>query len=261
MNIIAVDDERRALNRTQKAILKNVPDANVTLFMSANEVLEYARDTRIDIAFLDIEMAEMSGLILAKKLKDIHGDTNIIFVTGYSQYGADAFDLRASGYVMKPISAEDVARELENLRNPVAVQGKGVRIQCFGSFEVFVDGIPVSFKRERSREVLAYLVDRQGARASRKEIAAILWGDETYTRSKQLQLGVIINEMKRALQAAGAENIIIQKQGLYAIDETKINCDFYDYDKGIATAVNLYHGEYMVNYTWAEFTAGRLSRQ
>lgn len=259
MNIIAVDDERRALRKLERAILKIVPGATVTCFSSGKDALQYANENRVDIAFLDIKMDEMSGLILAKHLKDIYGYTNIIFVTGHSQYAGNAFELHVSGYVMKPVMPEYVARELENLRNPIKPEDDRVRVQCFGNFEVFYDGIPVSFKRAKSREVLAYLVDRQGARASKKEIAATLWGDEEYDRGKQTQLGNIILEMKRALNAVGAGDIVIQTHGLYAVDTSKIKCDLYDYDKGIAQAVNAYHGEYMANYSWAEFTAGRLS--
>ncbi|MDL2238194.1 response regulator [Christensenellaceae bacterium OttesenSCG-928-K19] len=261
MNIIAVDDERRALNRIVKVLAKSIPDADVTVFMSAKEAIEHAKDNRIDIAFLDIEMGEMNGLVLAKKLKDIYGDTNIIFITGHSQYGLDAFEIHASGYVMKPISEEDVARELENLRNPIMPQDTGVRIQCFGNFEVFVDGIPVSFSRTKSKEALAYLVDRNGAGTNKKEIAAILLGNAPYTRSTQSYIHIILSEMIRALKEVGAAGIIIKKHNLYAVDTAKFNCDYYSYDKGDASAVNRYHGEYMANYDWAEFTAAHLSNQ
>lgn len=259
MNIIAVDDERHALNRIRKAIQSAAEDADVALFASAEDALQYAGKNRVDVAFLDIEMAGMNGLMLAKRLKEIYGATNIIFVTGHSKYGADAFGVRASGYVMKPVNPGHVARELQHLRDPVVLRDKGVRIQCFGHFEIFVDGTPLSFGRAKSKEVLAYLVDRRGASIGEREIAAILWEDEPYDRSKQKQLHIIIAEMLRSLKAAGASGLILNRRGLYAVDASGISCDYYDYMKGCAEAVNLYRGEYMTNYSWAEFTAGLLS--
>ena len=73
-------------------------------------------------------------------------------------------DLRASGYIMKPVTVEKVKAELEALRYPI-VPKKNVllRVQCFGNFDVFLpSGEHVRFERSRSKEIFAYLVHRQG---------------------------------------------------------------------------------------------------
>lgn len=176
MNIIIVDDERRTLKMIEKAVADAAAQSVIHSFTSAIKALEYARENQIDVAFLDIMMGEMNGLLLAKNLKDIYGRTNIIFVTGYSQYANDAFDLRASGYVMKPVNPERVQEELENLRNPVEVPcPERIRIQCFGSFAVFVDGKPLLFSRSKPKELLAYLMHKRGAAVTNSEIASVLW--------------------------------------------------------------------------------------
>ncbi len=261
MNILAVDDERHALIELEEAILSVEPDATVTCFFSAKEALAYAKKNKVDVAFLDIEMDEMNGLFLATKLKNIYCYTNIIFVTGYSEYVLNAFAIHASGYVMKPINPARVASELENLRNPIILPDTGVRVQCFGNFEVFVDGVPISFGRPKAKEALAYLVDRKGASVSKKELAAVLWEDESYTHTMQSHLFILISETINTLNKFGAGDIIIKGRGSYAVDAAKINCDYYRYVKGDAAAVNQYHGEYMTNYSWAEFTAGYLTKE
>ncbi len=260
MNIIAVDDERHALISLEQAIRDVVRHASLTCFSSALEALEHARIQQVDVAFLDIEMPQMHGLQLARRLKDIYGGTNIIFVTGYSNYLKDAFTMHASGYLFKPIGPEQVKTELENLRIPPVVSQEGVRIQCFGSFNVFVDGRTVFFKRTKAKEALAYLIDRKGASVSKKELAAVLWEDRPYTHSVQSHLYLLITEMIRTLKAAGADDIIIKARGLYCVDTSKVDCDYYNYEKGIVSAVNSYHGEYMSNYSWAEFTVGFLDK-
>lgn len=259
MNIIVVDDERLALEMARKAVVKVAPDAEVTAFESTIEALNYAKENKVDVAFLDIEMTEMNGLALAKRLKDIRGETNVIFVTGYSEFMGNAFDMHASGYVLKPINPERVKKEIENLRIPIEVPNTGVTVQCFGNFAVFVEGKPLVFRRPKSKEALAYLVDRKGASVSKKELAAILWEDESYSRSVQSHLHILITDMIAVLKEAGAADIIIKQYGQYAVDTSKINCDYYNYEKGDAAAVNSYHGEYMSNYSWAEFTSGFLS--
>lgn len=259
MNIIAVDDERNALWLLERAIVDAAPQAQLRCFDAARDALAYVRENKVDVAFVDIEMAEMNGLALAKCIKDICGETNIIFVTGFSHYMESAFEMHASGYVLKPIQPERVAQELEDLRRPIAQPVQKVYIQCFGSFEVFVDGKPLLFRRGKAKEALAYLVDRKGASVSKKELAAVLWEDQPYSHSVQSHLYVLLREITRAFAEAGIENLVFGRRGLYALDISRVRCDYYDFEKGIAAAVNRYHGEYMSSYSWAEFTAGFLT--
>jgi len=58
-------------------------------------------------------MRGMTGVEVAKKLKEINPKMNIIFVTGFSDYKGDAMDMKASGYIMKPVTAEEVKAELD----------------------------------------------------------------------------------------------------------------------------------------------------
>lgn len=64
-------------------------------------------------------MREINGIHLAKALKDIFPKTNIVFVTGYSEYMCQAFSIHASGYIMKPVTPEKIKKELNNLRYPI----------------------------------------------------------------------------------------------------------------------------------------------
>ena len=75
-------------------------------------------------------------LEVAKRLKDINPKMNIIFVTGFSEYKGDAMDMKASGYIMKPVTKEDVERELNDLRYPSMLPKKDalLKVQCFGNF-------------------------------------------------------------------------------------------------------------------------------
>lgn len=260
MKILAVDDERHALELLEQAISTAVPDSIVQCVRTSSDAIEYARRNEVDVAFLDIRIDEKNGLQVAKQLKEIRKETNVIFVTGYSEYMGEALQMHVSGYVEKPVTSEDVATELENLRHPVQRTEKGVRIQCFGNFEVFVNDKPVEFRRAKSKEILAYLVDRRGAGVRNKELAAILWEDSAYTRTVQSYLQTLLVEMMRALNEAGAADIIIKQYNSYAIDTTKVNCDFYRFNAWDAEAVNSYYGEYMANYSWGEATLGVLAK-
>lgn len=251
MNILALDDEEIALEGLVSSIRKAEPSATIYSFNMPKEALEFCKNNTCEVALLDIQMWNMNGVQLAKEIKLITPQTNIIFTTGYEDYMKEAFEIHASGYVMKPITPAKIRKELDNLRYPVQIVTKNrVRFQTFGNFEVFIDGQPAKFKYDLTKEILAYLVDRNGALCTNGEIMAVLWGDKhssSYFRS-------LTKDLKDVFQAAGCEDVIIQQRGKIGIVREKVDCDYYDWLDGKGYAVNLYRGEYMTQYGWSEMT-------
>lgn len=251
MNILALDDEEIALEGLVSAVKNAEPSASIYSFRKPKEALEFCQSTSCEVALLDIQMRNMNGVELAKELKRLNPSINIIFTTGYAGYMQDAFELHASGYLMKPITSEKVRKELDNLRCWVQPVGKNkVRFQTFGNFEVFINGQPVKFKYNMTKEMLAYLVDRNGALCTNNEIMAALWGDKqspSYLRSLKADLMKVLKEAK-------CENIICSGYAKMGIVKEKVDCDYYDWLDGKIYAINLYHGEYMAQYSWSEIT-------
>ena len=259
MNMIAVDDERLALKALIAAIKEAAPGSEVKAFLYAEDALEYAEGNPVDVAFLDVEMADISGVELAHRLKNKNPDANIIFATGFGEYRDSAFELHASGYLTKPITAEKVKKELEELRRPVTGNER-VRIQTFGNFQVFVDEKPLVFSRKKTKELLAFLVDRHGAFVTTEQIAATLWENESYDTKLKNNVTATVSQLRALLRDVGAEDILIKSRNNLALDVNKVKCDAYDLEKMKPMAVNAYLGEYMSEYSWAEFTAGRFER-
>ena len=262
MRILAIDDEKLALFDLKNAILAVQPDADLYTFNKPSQLLEFihAEPPRIDIAFLDIQMQGVTGLELAEKLRALWPKLNVIFVTGYSEYASKAFDLRASGYLLKPVTAEAVAAELRNLRFP-DIKARRVRIQTFGQFAVFVDGEPLIFSRARAEELLAYLVDRRGAPSSTAELAALLWDDRPYGRSVKNQVQNVLRQLMDTLDSKGVSDIIIKGWNSLAVDTAKIDCDYYGFLEGDPACINSFTGEYMARYSCAEFTTATLQQR
>ena len=111
MIVMAVDDERFALENLVEAIGRASSDARIHRFRYPEDALDFAKENHVDVAFLDVEMIGMNGVELAERLKLYHPDINIIFSTGYGHYRDAAFDLHASGYLTKPITPEKVKKE------------------------------------------------------------------------------------------------------------------------------------------------------
>lgn len=133
-------------------------------------------------------------------------------------------------------------------------QKKNIRVKTFGNFEVFLNGETVSFKRARAKEVLAYLVDKQGTGASRAEIYAAIYEDEEYERKQQKSFDVVISSLKSTLSDYGISDIIEINDGSIRIIPEKIKCDLYDLLEGDEKALAHYRGEYMSAYPWSMMT-------
>ena len=254
MRIICVDDEELVLQLTV-SLCRELPEVeDVQGFSKAKDALKYLKTNPADIALLDIDMPDMNGILLAKKIKETNSNTAIVFLTGYSQYAVDAFNIRANGYLLKPISKSRLAEEIAYITKEKKERPSHIRIRTFGNFDLIVDGKTVHFGRSKAKELFAYLVDRQGYGVKRSEAFAILWEDRLYDRSMQKQLDVIIRSMKDTLNEYEIGEIFESKNGLMRIDTEKVDCDFYRFLQGDSDAINSYRGEYMNSYSWAEMT-------
>lgn len=260
MHIIAVDDEQSALNILVGAIREAVPQGQVHGFKNPDEALAFMEETVCEVAFLDIQMRGMNGMELARKMKKIYSKVNVIFTTGYSGYSDEAFSIHASGYVYKPVTGEKIRNEMENLRNPIQWKDAGIFVQTFGKFELIVDGKVITFGRDKSKEMLAYLVDKRGMSVNRKDLAMVLFEEGDYSRATQNYLSKIIKELVRVLEEAGAARILKRGTNSYAVDVNAFSCDLYNYEKEDASPeeINCFQGEYIKQYSWAELTLARL---
>lgn len=169
-------------------------------------------------------------------------------------YALEAFGIFASGYLMKPLRKEDVEQAIQNLRYPIAYPKGKLRVQCFGKFEVFYDGEPVAFARAKAKEIFAYLVDLNGASANTGELCGILWEDSVDLEKNRHYLRNLISDLRKSLRSCHAEDVFLCRRNQFAVDTEKIECDYYRFLKRDALAVNSYRGEYMKQYSWAEFS-------
>ena len=136
-----------------------------------------------------------------------------------------------------------------------------MNIITFTDFRLVVYGQTVSFHRTKSKELLAYLVDRQGSSVKRAQMAQILFGDVPYNRSIQKQLDVIIRSLMDTLREYDVSDIVEMKRGTMRLCPEKVECDLYRFFEGDTYSINLYQGEYMNEFSWASFTEAYLYRK
>ena len=254
MIAIAVDDEALMLGALVAAIEASPDIREVSSFSDCEEALRFVNDNPTDVAFLDINMRGMGGLALAEKITEARPNCKIVFCTGYEEYAIPAFKLHASGYLMKPIAPEDVQGEIDNIKG-VRHKEKLLRVSCFGNFEVYVKEEKLLFKRLKTKELLAFLIDRKGAGMTAKQICAVLVPEDTDDTKNAAYLRQLFMDLKNTLKAVGAEAVLCHETPCYRIDASLIKCDYISY---LETGKPEFHGEYMTQYSWAEETCAML---
>ena len=260
MKVLCLDDEEKMLGLLKMRLDQIDLITEVHAFTKSKEAFDYLVNNKVDVMFLDINMPDIDGITFAKISKASQPDAKIIFVTGYSEYKEEALAANCSGYLMKPASVDEIKMALQYVSSPNNGERTDnshdnknrLRVQCFGNFEVFCDGIPMKFERTKTKELLAYLVDRKGASVSAPEITAVVWEEFDDEVNAQAYFRKCIADLKKTLSEVGMEQLLIADRNAYSVNINTFWCDSYEFDKGNMEVVNYYHGEYMKQYSWAE---------
>lgn len=139
-----------------------------------------------------------------------------------------------------------------------AGQGKKLAFIAGGETVVHLTGKGLG---GRNQELLAYLVDRNGATCTNGEMLAVLWEDKPDTASLHSHLRNLIFDLSHTLEDAGVNGLLVRGRSTLALDTSKVDCDYYNFLRGDRSAFNSYRGEYMTQYSWAEVTRSALRQQ
>lgn len=311
LSLNGIDEEERAL-----AALSSVSGVQVKVARTMAEARALFAAWRPDVAFVDPSIALQNGPFAGTRasdglqqevsvdslsktgylclLKSVNPRINLVFVTSGPDFAMVALDLRASGYLVRPLMDEAIINELRYLRFPdsqVALDlqqasaagaesapavspaprpavaavpsvstlqtSKGLFVRAFGNFEVFYNGTPVQFKYGLTKELFAYLVDRAGAMVTNGELSAVLWADDR-TDSHSSYLRMLKLDLVRTLASLGNDQVVTKTRGKIACVPSELNCDYFHFlrhaQNGDLKGIAAYRGEYMAQYSWAEAT-------
>ena len=118
MTIVCVDDHPIILKGLSQNIQHIMPDAAVHAYGRGEEALAFVTENGCDILISEIELCGTDGLTLAKSVKELNPEVNIIFLTvcDEREYAREVLKIKPSGYLVKPAKKEQLEFELRNLR-------------------------------------------------------------------------------------------------------------------------------------------------
>jgi two-component SAPR family response regulator len=232
IRIAAVDDELHVLERFQRMIEGNKDLELCGLFETGEQLLSYLKVCSLDGIFLDIEMPGINGLQLSEKILELNEDIDIIFVTAFNQYAIEAFELEAIDYVLKPFTEERLNKSIRRLLKKKGTEGKSGKpfIQCFGDFQVFQNGEGLVWKNSKAKEILAFLVHKEGVPVNWEKIATSIW-PEFDSEKAQTNFHATTYLLRKKLAEAGISNIFESSRGNYRVLTDQVDCDLYRFEE------------------------------
>ena len=117
IEIVLVDDEQLQLDYMQKVVMQAAESLDIEVdihqYLSGESFLFALEDhPSWNLAFLDIEMAELNGMEVARIVREKAPQLELVFATAYAEYAIEGYEVQALDYLLKPINLEKISRVL-----------------------------------------------------------------------------------------------------------------------------------------------------
>jgi two-component SAPR family response regulator len=211
---------------------------------NAAEALAVTRDTDVELAFLDIKIAADDGLELARSLRLIRPELDIVFTTSHADYALQAYDVYPLDYMVKPISrmrlAQTIARAAGSKHSlssshagDSASNHDRLTVRGLGCFEVSSKRAgAVKWISKKSMELFAYLLVHRGRGVAKNQIIEDIF-EEMPLKNAETYLHTAVYQLRKALTPHGFKEMVISAQEQYRVDLNKADVDFIAFEQGI----------------------------
>lgn len=252
MRVLCVDGEEEALDHAVALCREHPVIDEAVGVKTAEEAIKWLKMNRSDLVLLGIELPDRDGIELAAELRKRHPRLAVVFLAKNAEHALRAYGVHPQNYLLKPLDRETLDGEINYYLLSRSLRGVShIEVKTFGSFEITVDGSALSFKRSKAKELLALLVDKQGAGVSREQAFTEMWEDREYDRKAQKYFDVVLHSLHETLAEYHISEIFELRSGFMRIRPELIDCDRYRFAAGETDAINAYQGIYMYGYPWA----------
>lgn len=284
MKAILIDDEPLALEYLELQI-KKISTMKVAGKFTHFEVQKHINLlNEIQIAFLDIEMPQTSGIELATQLLEINSSLIVVFVTGYQEYAIQAFELNALDYIMKPIQLDRLRKTLQRIEEKLQMQASEVcsaqnllEINVSGELSLSINDeeMKLKWRTSKSLELFLYLLHNFGKFIHKTELMEILWPEMEEEKAFP-QLYTAIYHTRKTLHPVREHISIKNVSGGYKLVVQNSLINVVEWEKAIQSLpslhsttireyekiMHLYKEPYLHNYDyiWVEGERHRLEQ-
>ncbi|RAV21207.1 DNA-binding response regulator [Paenibacillus contaminans] len=242
MKVLLIDDEQAMLTALSQLLSRIEGVVIAGMVRSSAEAVAFAAQHVVDLAFIDIKIAEDSGLTLALELRHMNADLDIVFVTSHKEYALDAFDVYPLDYIVKPVSLkrleETIARaargRVGKLDSGKADTPKRLSVAGLGGLQISGEqGDSLKWMSRKSQELFAYLLLCRGNRASKVRIMEDIF-DEREGKNSELYLNTALYQLRKTLSTHGMKEILVSDREQYQMSLEQIKVDFIEFEERLS---------------------------
>lgn len=232
---IIVDDEPAILHE-MKYLLEELKAFDVVgVYTNPFKAIEEAGEKQPECAFLDIEMFGISGVEAAERLVFINPDIEVVFVTAYNNYASQAFEVNAIDYILKPVKRERLEKFLVKLLNKKENNNKVNNVKCniksFGEYVISVGDQTIKWKRSKTKELFAYLIQWHGKSVTKYSLCDLLWPQLSQEQSLA-NLQTSMWAMRKSFKDIGFQGIKIEYyDDRYFVKLEEVEWDVLEFDR------------------------------
>lgn len=266
MKILIVDDEP-AMLFVMKRLLSTIQGLElIGSFRHAEEALDFVRDVDVDLAFLDIKIAEDNGVELARRMRSLRADLDIVFTTSYTEFALHAYEVYPLDYIVKPISRKRLVQTITQaaIRRSASSGHAGdltlnrLTVRGLGCFEVSSKrtGV-VKWMSKKSMELFAYLLVNRGRSVTKIRILEDIF-PERPLKNAETYLHTAVYQLRKALAPHGLKEMVISAQEQYRVDLEQADVDFIQFEQDVKELSDINEANVMAAIDLEKQFAGEL---
>lgn len=228
-------------------------------FSDTNSAMKFLSGNTIDLAFVslcskNIDYASIIHFIKRRR------DKAVIFLIGTDDsQSAEVYKRQCDYFIKKPYNGLEINHCLERFELLSKRICKNVYVRAFGRFDVFVKGVPIDFHNAKAKELFALCIDHHGGSVTMNEAIDKLWPERDYDEKvKRLYRKALIS-ITKTLAENNISEVFVKSRGSCNIKKELIECDYFNFIEDPKMYYDLFQGEYLFDYSWAEETLARFN--
>jgi len=279
LTAILIDHDNIALDQLEKILVQDGRIEVIGKYTNPFQGLLEINSKRPAVVFLEVEFTGISGIEMAKKIRQTNSNTKFVFVTCNDRYAVDAFELKAIDYIIKPIHKKRLSETISCLVKESNIKTDSLpMVCCFHTLHFIKNGrineeIKVKWRTKKSKELFAYMLQYRNVSIRKDTLLEVFWGNEDIEHAYS-QLYTSIYHIRKMLQSIDF-NITISSLGdTYKLELNDVLLDVNEWENGLESfpvitkdnvmsnheLLNLYKGDYLEDegYHWTENEKARL---
>lgn len=164
IRLAVCDDETKCLESTAQMIeqwsKKNDIPVKAMQYDNGDALIESIRSARMDIIFLDIMMPLLNGMDTAREIRALDKTVKIIFLTSSPEYALESYSIKASGYMLKPVSYEQLSEVLNDCTLAFKKEPKNLLLKSAYGYHK-IDLRDIEYIEAQNKQVIFFLSSGQ----------------------------------------------------------------------------------------------------